>query len=211
MLNITIDSRESRSPVFAALRANPDVEAVVRELPCGDYLPRSDFAVERKEACDFAQSIMDRRLFSQVLRLKDGFDRVLFVLEGDPYRSQSAIEPAAIRGAISYLMTIEGVSLVTVQNAAQTADLIVTMARHLQEGLGYEVPLRVGKPKNLRDLAQFLIEGLPGVGASGAKALLAHFGSAQALFNADEKALCAAPGVGKKTAARILEVLAHLC
>jgi Fanconi anemia group M protein len=207
MLKIVIDHRESRSPVFKALQSNPDIEVEICELSCGDYLPRSDFGVERKEAGDFVASIMDRRLFAQVLRLKDEYQQVLFLIEGNPYATRSGITPDAIRGAISYLMTIEGVSIVTVDHHRETTSLLLTMARHLQEGLGYEVALRAGKPKNTADLAQYLIEGLPGIGPASAKALLKHFGSAEAVFSADAAALCQAPGVGKKTAERIREAL----
>lgn len=193
--------------MYAALMRAPEVEAVVEELSCGDYLLRSDFAVERKEATDFINSIMDRRLFAQVARLKVEFERVLFVLEGDPYATRSGIPPEAVRGAISYLMTIEGVSVNMVPSHQETTALLLTMARHLQHGLGYDVPLRGDKPKDLRDLAQFLVEGLPGVGAKTARALVGHFGSARAVFEASEQALCQVNGVGAKSAARIREAL----
>lgn len=99
-------------------------------------------------------------------------------------------------------MAIEGVSVVTVPNSAETALLLVTLARHLQEGLGYEVALRANKPKDLADLTQYL-EGLPGIGPTGAKALVARFGSAHAVFNASVTDLCSTQGIGKKTAERI--------
>lgn len=207
MLEITIDNRESRSPVMRALQARPDLTCTVRELSCGDYLPHPSYAVERKAAQDFVLSIMDRRLFAQVLRLRAEFNQAAIVIEGNPYDTRSGMQPQAIRGALSYLMTISGVSVVMVKDTAETAELIATMARHLQEGLGYEIPLRGNKPKDDRDLSQYLIEGLPGIGPSSAKALLAHFGSAMAVFSASAADLCTAPGVGKKTAQRIREAL----
>ena len=208
MPEIVIDSRESRSPVYAALHRTEGVTVVVRELPCGDYLPHPSFGVERKDATDFVLSIMDRRLFAQVLRMKDEYERVLFLIEGDPYATRSGMLPDAIRGALSYLMAIEGVSLMMVNHANETAPLLVTLARHLQEGLGYEVPLRAGKPKSNADLAQYLIEGLPGIGPSTAKVLFASLGSPEAVFNASVAQLCAVPGIGKKTAERIRDALA---
>ncbi len=207
MLDIIIDNREARSPVWTALHARSDVSVTVRELPCADYLPHPTHGVERKDATDFVLSIMDRRLFAQVLRLKDEYATATILIEGDPYKTRSAIAPEAIRGALSYLLTLSGVSVVTVRDAQETAELLVVMARHLQEGLGYDIALRANKPKDLRDLAQYLLEGLPGVGPTGAKGLLHHFGSAQAVFAASEAQLCEAPGVGRKTAQRIREAL----
>lgn len=203
MPHIIIDSRESRSPVFAELHRTQGITVEVKELPCADYLPHEHYGVERKDATDFVASIMDRRLFAQVRRMKDEYERQCFIIEGNPYATRSAIAPDAIRGALSYLMAIEGVSVVTVPNATETALLLVTLARHLQEGLGYEVALRANKPKDLGDLTQFLVEGLPGIGPTGAKALVSRFGSAHAVFNASVPDLCSTPGVGKKTAERI--------
>ena len=209
MPTIVIDHREARSSVYSALRADSSITVAVRELPCADYLPHERYGVERKEATDFVLSIMDRRLFAQVRRLKDEYEQVLFILEGDIYGTRSGMQPEAIRGAVSYLMAIEGVSVLTVRDARETTLMLTTMARHLQEGLGYEVPLRANKPKDLSDLGQYLVEGLPGIGPSGAKALLQHFGSAQAVFTASVEDLCRAPGVGKKTAERIRQALSH--
>ena len=207
MLEIVVDSRESRSPVIGALQRTPGVEVTVRELPCADYLPHPTFGIERKDAQDFILSVMDRRLFAQVKRMKDEYERVLFLVEGDPYATRSGMQPEAIRGALSYLMAIEGVSLMTVSSVSETAPLLVTLARHLQEGLGYEVPLRTAKPKNTADLSQYLVEGLPGIGPSTALTLLASFGSAELVFQASVERLCAVPGIGKKTAERIREAL----
>ena len=63
---IVIDHRESRSPVFRALHANPDITVTVRELPCGDYPPHESFGVERKDSTDVVLSIMDSRLYSSL-------------------------------------------------------------------------------------------------------------------------------------------------
>lgn len=207
MLDIIVDHREARSPVWQALHNNPQVRVEVRELPCADYLPHPDFGVERKNATDFVVSIMDRRLFSQVRRMKDEYSQALFIIEGDPYSTRSGIAPDAVRGALGYLMTIEKVSLMMVRDATETSALLVLLARQLQEGLGYEVALRANKPKDLTDLAQYLIEGLPGIGPSTARVLLKHFGSAHLVFTASVEQLCGVPGIGKKTAQRMYDAL----
>lgn len=207
MLEITMDSREARSPVWKALHENADVSLTIKELSCGDYLPHPTFGIERKDANDFVLSIMNKRLFAQVLRLNDEFERFAFVIEGDIYATRSGIAPEAVRGALAYLMALGKASVIQVKNAAETAQLLVTMARQLQEGLGYDISLRSAKPKDLSDLSVYLLEGLPGVGPTSAKALFQHFGSAQAVFSASVDELYGAPGIGKKTAGRIREAL----
>jgi len=57
--------------------------------------------------------------------------------------------------------------------------------------------------------ARAVVESLPMVGPKLAKALLAHFGSVEALAAAPEKDLAAVPGVGAKRAKVIRAVLAY--
>jgi Fanconi anemia group M protein len=207
-ITIVADMRETRSTITQALKGLPDVEVVTRELSCGDYLLREDFPVERKAAGDFVLSIQDRRLFEQVAKMKGEFGRATFIIEGDIYGTRSAMTPDAIRGALSYLVAIEGASILPSKNTTDTAALLAVMARHLQAGLGYQVALRGSKPKDLRTQAQFIVEGFPGIGPGSAKALLGHFGSIEAICAADVLALRAAPGVGEKTAKQIRGIVA---
>ena len=81
------------------------------------------------------------------------------------------------------------------------------MALHVTHGLGYEIPLRVAKPKDVKTARQYLVEGLPGIGPSGAKALLASLKTPRAIFTATESELCAIKGIGPKTVSRISEIL----
>lgn len=202
-ITIVADMRESRSSIATMLEGMPNIEVVVKELASGDYLLREDFPVERKAANDFVLSIQDRRLFEQVAKMKGEFGRATFIIEGDVYATRSMMSPDAIRGAISYLTTIEDARVLTTKNITDTVALMATMARHLQEGLGYEVALRGSKPKDLRTQAQFIVEGLPGIGPGSAKALLGHFGTIGDLVQADVKALRSVPGIGEKTAKQI--------
>lgn len=81
------------------------------------------------------------------------------------------------------------------------------MQRHAIEGLGYEVALRAGKPKDRSLQSQYLVEGLPGIGPGAARKLLAHFGSAGELFTASPESLRRVDGIGPKTVAMVREVL----
>ncbi|MFC5550287.1 ERCC4 domain-containing protein [Massilia aerilata] len=206
-IQITADMRESRSSIIAMLQRMPDYEVKVCELDVGDYLLRDDFPVERKAAADFVASIQDRRLFEQVAKLKAEYGKATFVIEGDVYATRSQMKPEAICGAISYLTAIEDARVLTTRNAADTAALLATLARHLQQGLSYAVGLRANKPKDLRLSAQFLVQGLPGVGPAAATALLEHFGTVNALMRADLAQLRQVSGIGAKTAEQIRSVI----
>jgi ERCC4-type nuclease len=207
MIEIFADMREEKSGILRALAQMPNVNVKVGALPCGDFLIGPNMVVERKEAQDFVNSIKDRRLFQQVAKCKLDYQRVIIIIEGDISKVRTEMSKEAIAGALSWLQVIEGVSLTPSTDAAQTALLIGTMARHAQEGLGYDIPLRAAKPKPSRHMAEFILEGLPAVGPTNARKLLDHFGSVRAAFNAMPTELTKAPGIGAKTAARIHEAI----
>lgn len=204
---ITVDVRESRSGLTQQLEKSQIVEVEFAELAVGDFVLSPDVVVERKAAADFIASIMDKRLFGQAAQMKATFLRPIVLIEGDVFSTRSAIAPDALRGALSWLAVIEGISLVHTRSPSESASFIEVMARHAQEGLGYEIALRGSKPKDLKVLAQYAVEGLPGCGPGTAKKLLGHFGSAERVFAATTEELCEVKGVGLKTAEQIRELL----
>ena len=206
MARLIADSRESTSGLIQLL-TNRGAEVVIEELDCADYVLADGVAVERKTAEDFAGSIIDRRLFVQIALLKDTYEKVFIVVEGDPFDTQSSISQEAVIGALSYISVIERIPVISTRDAPHTAEMLVTMQRHAVQGLGYEVAFRASKPKSRDVQAQFLIEGLPGIGPTAAKRLLKHFGSARAIFSATPEQLKKVPGVGPKTIQTIKEVL----
>lgn len=196
-----------------------DVRVEVKKLEVGDYLCAEDVVVERKSAADFVASIFDKRLFEQVAQMTMNYPTAILVIEGDIYDTRSAIKPEALDGALSWLVALAGVSLVPTSGVQHTARIIATIARHAQHGLGYEIPLRYNKPKQVHQhekdptikrvyrQQQFLVEGLPGIGPERAKTLLKHFGSPQLLFQASPESIRSVKGIGEKAASEICTVL----
>ncbi len=206
MGRIIVDSREGRSGLAARL-AEAGAEIIIEELESGDYVVAEGVGVERKAATDLAASILDGRLMPQVELLSACYERPFFLIEGDMFNTRSQIREEALVGALSYIALLKRIPILYSANIAQTAMMLLTMQRHATEGLGYEVPLRGAKPKTRSSQAQFLLEGLPGVGPNAARKLLNHFGSPRAALLADADQLKKVPGVGPKTIAGIQEVL----
>ena len=206
-LVIIADMREQRSEVCSHLEKSQKVVVKYVDLAIVDYICGSGVAVERKESIDFINSIIDNRLFSQVRFLKVEYARPIIIIEGDIFRTHSQISPSVLIGAISYISVIEGISIIHTYDAQQTAQMLETMTRHSQQGLGYEVALRSQKPKGSSLLSQFIIEGIPSIGPKTAQNLLKKFKSVARVFSATEKELCEVPGIGEKTAYRIHEIL----
>lgn len=206
-LLIRADMREKGSRVVGHLRGHADVRLEFSALPTADYVLSDAVAVERKEAGDFAASIMDRRLFGQAARMKAEFEHPVLLLEGELSGIRSAIHPDALRGAVSFLVVLEGITVLHSSGAEETAALLRTMARHAQEGLGYQVGLREPAPGTPRLYAEYLVEGLPGVGRRRARQLLEHFGTPAAVMRATVEELARVPGIGEKSALRIWSAL----
>ncbi|HEY0947463.1 MAG TPA: ERCC4 domain-containing protein [Opitutaceae bacterium] len=206
-MEICVDSRESRSDVPRWL-ARLGYAITTAELAVGDYAIADKLLVERKAANDLALSIMDGRLFGQAELLASADAKMAcVVIEGSLGELYSSIDPEAVAGALSTLTLYYGLPVIPTPSPEHTARLIGRLARHVTEGLGYEIALRAAKPKTDGGRAQYLVEGLPGVGAETARKLILHFGSAAAVFAAGEAELCAVRGIGAKTARGILDAL----
>lgn len=209
MIEIYADHRETNSGLITRLKDNPELNVHVRELASGDFILHGTTCVERKSANDFILSIMDNRLFNQVAKMKLEFESPIILIEGDVFKTRSKIDKKAIAGAMSYCTALQKVSIISVANVEESAILLAMMAKHLQEGLGYEVPLRTNKPKPSQLMSRYLVEGLPSIGAKNARALLQNFRSPLKVFNASVEDLCALKGMGATTAQRIYEALRY--
>jgi ERCC4-type nuclease len=149
--------------------------------------------VERKTGGDLAASIKDRRLFEQIERLKETFEAVVLVVEGEPVH----ISQASWQGALARALAA-GASLLRTDDPGETAAWLARL--HRLEG---KAPTEVrGRPmprrptSDLADVAEDVLRCLPGVSSVGARRLLEHFGSLRVVFAADERALRAVPGIG---------------
>jgi len=217
-VRIRADHREAAGGVPGLLAALKGVHVELLALDEADYVLSTRLAVERKTVPDLAASIVDRRLFAQVERLKQRFERVVYLIEGASLYEGHHLHPNAVRGALSYLAVLSDVAVLRSEGPEDSALLLATMARHEQQGLGYDVSLHRGAPSargesalTARALARrqrYVVEDLPGIGPKLAHALLARFGSLAALFSADEEALRDVPGMGPKRARAVLDLIA---
>ena len=89
-----------------------------------------------------------------------------------------------------------------------SALLLATMARHEQQGLGYEISYHPKRRSPSPELQmRYMVEDLPGIGPRMADSLLKRFHTLQALFSAGEEDLRRVPGIGPKRAQSIRELL----
>ena len=182
------------------------VSTVRQRIAPGDYVC-GEIGIERKSLQDFFSSLIRKRLFDQLRRLREAYPVALLILEGDLAEVSEFKAPRAIFGAFAAIEIDERVPILTTADREQTAVLLSVIWRR-QERRRAEYGLR-HKPKTrtLEERQRFLVEGLPNVGDVIAKNLLEHFGSVRAVFSADEAALRQVPGIGETKAKEIISAL----
>ena len=208
---ITYHTREANTPVLAHWQSFPGnfkgLAANAGELDCGDYDLGGGVVVERKSATDFSLAVMDKRLFGEIGKLKSSYDHPIYIVEGDLYQGRFHTEPTAIREAIAWMTVMQGVPLVPSPGPEFTAELMFVMASQAQHGMGHPIVMRSGKPFDPVNGQRYLVEGLPGISESLARALLDHFGSASGVFAAGVDDLAQVAGISPPAAARMRKVL----
>ena len=182
------------------------VSAVRRKITPGDYVC-GEIGIERKTLQDFFASLIRKRLFEQLRRLREAYPVALLILEGDLAEISDFKTPRAIFGAVAAIEIDERVPILTTADREQTAVLLsVIWKRQSKVRVEYGVRHKP-KTRTLEERQRFLVEGLPSVGDVLARNLLEHFGSVRAVFAADEAALRQVPGIGGAKAAVIVAVL----
>jgi DNA excision repair protein ERCC-4 len=158
-------------------------------------------------ARDFLISIIDGRLFKQLSNLKKHCSRPLLLIEGNPYETDLAFDPQAIKGALLSTQALWYVPVIFSSSKEETRDIFLMLGRQEESNLDV-VSLRGGyRPKRLKSRQLYLIQGLPQVGPSLAKRLLEHFGSVAKIMNATIAELICVEGIGQVVAKAIRAIL----
>lgn len=205
---IYIDNREDRT--LDQYFSQYDCSLQRKMLVCGDFLVSDRVCIERKTVGDFAQSIIDGRLFQQLKLMKDNFEKPLLIIEGknlygDMYER---LHPNMIRGALAAISLDMEVPVIWTNDFADTAGMVYWIARREQLQLKREVPIRVKQtPKSPKEQQEFLVAGLPDISVIRARSLLKHFKTPADVFNASEDELKKVEGIGKKIAKSIRKIL----
>jgi ERCC4-type nuclease len=171
------------------------------------YVMSERVAVDRRTAASFLQGIRDKTLFSHAIDLRGRFQVPVLIVEGEVDYTHTGFSPQAVRGALTSMVLLYGVNVLTVPTMEETVGLITTMARQEQMGIPEISLTPKRKAVGLADMQRRVVEMLPGCGMVGARELLQRFGSIQRIVNATEGQLRDVGGVGVKTAARIHEVV----
>ncbi|MFO1498185.1 MAG: ERCC4 domain-containing protein [Verrucomicrobiota bacterium] len=207
ILRIVIDHRERSSQVASFLEQSGQVQLFFEQLKLGDY-QTAEWLFERKTLTDFAASLVDGRLFSQAYRLADSNQPSAIILEGTSQDLAAIhVHRSALQGALISLSLIYQLPVLRSRGPEETAQLLLFAGRQLGRSRSDWAQRSGRRPKRLRKLQLYVLEGLPGIGPQRAAALLDHFGTVRAVITASEEDLCRIKGIHHLTAAKIEWVL----
>jgi ERCC4-type nuclease len=209
-IHIIADDRECKSEVIQSLLQIEDVDVSIERLTMGDYQIDNRLIVERKTLKDFAISIIDGRLFKQMIRLVNSKSESVLILEGTAGDiADIGMTREALQGALITVSLILGIPVLRSKDPSETAKLIVFIARQIESMARGSLQRHGYKPKNNRKRKLFILQGLPGVGPERAERLLAKFGSVEAAISASSSQLQSVDGIGKSIADKIRWVVSE--
>lgn len=197
-------------------------KVAIQSLPAGDFYfhgPKQPVLVERKTSRDFANSVLDDRLWNQLTKLKmkqkELGCHIILLIEGSWYRviERTKWNRASIIGIIDSIRDPNGWNIEILgpfPSKVWTSAWIMRRAKKSKEIDSKTIyalrrPLKGVHSDNER--RRFLIEGLDGVGPKSADKLLKHFGSVANVF-ANIKKLDEAPKIGKAIVEKNAKVVA---
>jgi ERCC4-type nuclease len=204
LIHIIADDRESKSEVIASLFEIEDVHVSIQRLAIGDYQISSRVIVERKTIKDFAISIIDGRLFKQMICLANSNSLGVLILEGSINDTVDlGMTRESMQGALITVSLMFGIHVLRSKNPSETARLIVFSGRQIETMPRGGLQRHGYRPKTKRKRQLFILQGLPGIGPEKAARLLDEFGSVEAVISASSEELQSVDGIGKSIAERI--------
>lgn len=179
---IMVDFREKNSLVASELiRAGCRIRFA--NFPTGDYQAGKNL-VERKTLVDLENSIIDRRIFTQIKNLKEN-EESLLIIEGEK-RERGRLNEAALRGFFLWVALKAKMPWIRTLNEKETAEYLKQIA------LGSETSApSIFKPKRktVKEQVKFILESFPNVGPITSEKLMKEFETLEAAFNAPEEKL----------------------
>ena len=191
---IIADNREKSSLLIIELM-KLKFDIAFEQLAVADYLVNG-VAIERKTISDLKSSIINKRIFSQLLELQQ-YEKKILLIEG--YEKSDIYAPPlhenAVRGFILSASFDYKIPVVFTKDERDSARYILQISKEKKK---VENSLRYSKILlSDDDRIQFILEGFPGIGPSSAKKLIGRFGSLNKIFNASKEEL--EEVIGKKS------------
>ncbi|MFW6285983.1 MAG: helicase-related protein [Nanoarchaeota archaeon] len=202
---IYVDNRENND-LIKELFNESEIEIETKKLEIADIVITQHIAIERKSKADFVNSIIDKRLFPQLLNLSKNYRRPLLLLEGeDSIYSIRNISPNVIRATLSAIAIDLRIPIIYSTGIYESSQIIKTITKRAYR-TKKDISLAVDKTfhSEYEELEKF-VSTIPKINIITAKLLLSNFNSIKKLVNSTQKDLLQIEGIGKIKAQYLIE------
>src|SRR3989344_6672628 len=158
MARIIVDYREDKNIVKELYKHNVDTE--IKSLVYADFIMQikdvndnvKDLGIERKTLNDFLNSIIDKRILTQLIALKENFPLQLLILEGEEniYAIRN-FHPNSIRGMLSSIAIDYQIPIIYTKNYRDTAAYLALISKRLEKPKRHISLLSKRKPLTLKE------------------------------------------------------------
>ncbi len=208
--NTTIyaDSREANSGITKLIH-DQGINLKIKPLVYADFIISEKIGIERKTPKDFVNSIIDKRLFTQLRGLRENFEKPLIIIEGtEDIYSVRNIHPNAIKGMLSTIALSYGIPILYTKTTQETAELLRIISLREQKPNSKDFGVRLDrKPLTTKEQQEFIVESFPSIGPTTSKNILKDLKSIKNIVKCDSKKLEKIEGVGVKRAKEIKRII----
>ena len=205
---IIVDLHERDAGIMRLLEGEKDLSLAEIRLAVGDFVVNHSIGIERKTDTDFVQSLIRGRLFDQIARLVNTYERAaLFIEGGHVFETGFFVHENALRGALVSLAFRFQIPILYPRDRTETAAMLTHCAR--QDWWSSCRPrTRFGSASRTVARRQvYLLKGLSRVGDVLGLSLLRRFKTPARVFSATEGELMGVEGVGRTIARGIRGLL----
>lgn len=212
----TIDGVDERIPIYVDQRENntlikelyklEEIKVIGKQLEVGDIVIDENIAIERKAKKDFVDSILDKRLFPQLIDLARNYRRPILIVEGEEnIFAVRNVKPNVIRASLSAIAVDLRMPILFTNSMEETAQMVLTIAKRTRREKK-DISLATDKRSfSENEELEKVVSSIPKINVVTAKGLLTKFKSIKELTNANEKELLECDGVGKLRAKSLKE------
>jgi len=176
---IIIDIHEKNSLIPSELGGSDQVKIEIRSLKIGDYLIGNTI-IERKTIQDFINSMINKRLISQLRQMQKYKNKILIV-EGtennffkEIYKKDTKLNDNSLRGFLLSISLNYKTQIIFTEDYEDTSKYLIILAK---QQLKQKTPITLHSkiPKTIKEQKQYIIEAFPNIGPITAKKLLEKF------------------------------------
>jgi len=184
LLKLIIDHSETK--LIRLLEEKKDkFDFEIKQLKVGDIVVSEDVAIERKTGSDYISSIIDGRLFPQLMKMLDTYPNTILILESlnELVFETTGMNLSSIYGSLAYIAYKMGVAVIPTRDIEDTLIVIERIAYREQiEDIKPVMSRRAPKGMSIEDRRAFALEGLIDTGPKKAQSLIVKFGTPYEVF-----------------------------